>query len=184
MAGAVSVVAAATVVFAVTNIDDLVVLTVWFSSPQLGRREIVAGQYLGFGAIVALSVIGAVGLLVVPERWVGLLGVIPLALGIRGLLHRSDDQPVMVAGVLGVAGVTLANGADNISVYVPLFRKVGGTSLVYIAVFMVFVVVWCAIAAFLARRNAVIATMARYGHWLVPVVFIVIGAVLLAGVFR
>ena len=182
MAGALGVLASAFGVFAVTNVDDLIVLTVWFSSPPLTPGQIVAGQYVGFAAIVTLSTIGAVGLLVVPEHWVGLLGIIPLSLGIRGFLHRADERPVVANSVFGVAGVTLANGADNISVYVPLFRKVGWASLSYVAVFVVLVGVWCVLAAFLARRPVVISTMQRYGHWLVPVVFIVIGLVLLAGI--
>jgi len=182
MAGVLGLVGSAIVVFVATNLDGLVILTVLFGSRAPSRAQIVVGQYLGFLAILAVSVIGAAGLRAVPEHWVGLLGLIPLGLGIRGLLHQHDEHRVAVSGMLGVAGITIANGADNISVYIPLFRTVGWATLGYIAVFMVLVVVWCGIASVIASHPAVTVTLDRYGHWLVPVVFIVIGLGLLAGV--
>ena len=75
--------------FAVTNVDDLVVLAALFVTVGRGRpsvRQIVIGQYLGIGVLVAISVLVAVGLAGVPERWIGMLGLVPLALGLRGLV--------------------------------------------------------------------------------------------------
>ena len=62
--------------------------------------------------LVASSVAVAAGLLVVPDLWTGLLGVLPVALGVRALLTRGDDDntPKLVTGMLGVAGMTIANG--------------------------------------------------------------------------
>jgi len=182
MAGVLGLVGSAVVVFAVTNIDDLVIITALFGSRHPSPAQIVAGQYLGFLVIIAVSVLGAVGLQVVPQHWVGLLGVIPLGLGLRGLLHRNDEHRVAVSGLVGVAGVTLANGADNIAVYIPLFRTVGWSTVGYVAVFVVLIALWCVIAALIASHPVVTATLERSGHWLVPVVFIVIGLVLLGGV--
>jgi len=113
-------------VFAGTNVDDLVVLTVLFLAARAGGRprpvQIWAGQYTGIGVLVAVSALAALGLAVVPGRWVGLLGLVPLALGVRGLVGAvrsrgatGDDGPAEIAaGTLPVAGVTIANGADNI----------------------------------------------------------------------
>ncbi len=48
-------------------------------------------------------------------------------------------------GIFAVAAVTLANGADNLVVYVPAFATTGtGALLVYLAPFLVPVAVWCA----------------------------------------
>lgn len=61
-----------------TNLDDLVVLTVLFVASTRGSLRpwrIVAGQYLGMSALIAISVVAALGLTVIPEEWVGLLGV-------------------------------------------------------------------------------------------------------------
>ncbi len=112
--------------FAATNIDDIVVLTVLFLASSRGKPrpwQIVAGQYFGFITLVVISVIAALGLTIVPDEWVGFLGLIPLGIGIwtlvRGLRRNGDDDDddakITAVGLWGVAGITIANGADNIS---------------------------------------------------------------------
>ena len=178
--------AGAAAVFAATNLDDIVVLTVLFVAARRAGRprpwHIVAGQYLGLGALVAAAVVVAAGLLVVPDPWTGLLGLLPIGLGIRALLTRSDDDgpPAVVGSLLGVAGVTIANGSDNIAVYVPVFRSLDpATGLVYLLVFAALVAVWCGTAALLGGHPRVVRLVGRAGHWLVPVVFVAIGVVIL-----
>jgi cadmium resistance transport/sequestration family protein len=181
---------AAVGVFIGTNIDDLIVLTVLFLSSRAGGRprqwQIWAGQYTGIGALTAVSVIAALGLTVLPDQWVGLLGLIPFMLGVRGLVGaaraRADgrESPVTVAtGMLSVAGVTIANGADNVSVYTPMFHTIGLTgSLVTVAVFAVLVGVWCLAGSWLGSHKKIIDVVEKYGQWIVPVVFMLIGAVI------
>jgi cadmium resistance transport/sequestration family protein len=180
-------------VFAGTNVDDLLVLTVLFLAARASGRprpwQVWAGQYAGIGVLVLVSVLAALGLTLVPDRWVGLLGLVPIALGVRGLIaavRRQDDEesPVVAGNLLAVAGVTIANGADNIAVYTPLFRTIGaGATVTTIVVFAVLVAVWCLAASWLGSHRRVIAVVERYGHWLVPIVFIVIGAVIVADLF-
>ncbi len=84
-------------------------LTVLFlSSRATGRPrrwQIWAGQSLGIATLVAVSVVAALGLTIVPDQWVGLLGLVPFGLGVRGLLRAQDpDPPVVATGVLSVAG--------------------------------------------------------------------------------
>lgn len=132
--------------------------------------------------LVATSVAVAAGLLVVPDLWTGLLGVLPVALGVRALLPRGDDDntPKLVTGMLGVAGMTIANGADNIAVYVPVFRAVGPVGAgPYLLVFVVLIRLWCAVAAWLGGHPRIVRLVERVGHWLVPVVFIGIGVAIL-----
>src|ERR1700722_1832994 len=160
----IAILASAVGVFAGTNIDDLVVLTALFGSRGLERRRIVAGQYLGMAALVGVSAAIAGGLVVVPDRWVGLFGIVPLGLGVRGLRRGREHGASLVTSATGVAGITIANGADNVSVYSPLFREAGRGSVVYVAVFAVLVVVWLATAAFLASRGPVVAALDRFGH--------------------
>ncbi|MEU4834071.1 cadmium resistance transporter [Streptosporangium sp. NPDC023615] len=184
----------AVVVFAGTNVDDLVILTVLFLASRAGGvprpGQIVAGQYAGIATLVAVSAAVALGLAVVPDRWVGLLGLVPFGLGVRGLVGAArsggEEAPPVASGVISIAGVTIANGADNISVYTPLFRTIGPVpSGVTIAVFAVLVAVWCAVASWLGSHGKVIALVERWGRWLVPVVFMVIGAVIvLESIFR
>ena len=66
-----------------------------------------------------------------------------------GALRRApdDETPAVAANAFAVAGVTIANGADNIAVYTPTFRTIGAAdTAVTIAVFTVLVAVWCAAA--------------------------------------
>ncbi|MGW5669226.1 cadmium resistance transporter [Micromonospora sp. NPDC003776] len=178
--------AAAALVFAATNIDDIIVLTVLFvAARRAGRprpRDIVAGQYLGIGALLAAAVVAAAGLLVVPDPWTGLLGLLPIALGVRALLARpaDDEPPAAVGSLLGVAGVTIANGADNIAVYVPVFRSLDpAAGVVWLVVFAGLVALWCTVAALLGGHPRVVGLVGRAGHWLVPAVFVAIGATIL-----
>ena len=175
-------------VFIGTNIDDLIVLTVLMLAHRAHGKprvwQIWAGQYLGIGALVAVSVLAALGLTIVPDRWVGLLGLIPIALGIRSLLKRQDGPPTVAANTFAIAAVTIANGADNISVYTPLFRTIGaGPTVLTIAVFALLTAVWCLVSAWLASHRKVVAVVQRWGHWIVPAVFIAIGLVILSSLW-
>jgi len=178
---------AAVAMFAATNIDDIVVLTVLFVASTSGRPrpwQIVAGQYLGFVTLVAISVIAALGLVIVPDDWVGLLGLLPLSLGVWGLIRsrNGDGESSMVAtGLLSVAGITIANGADNISVYTPVFRTLAPPqTAVTIVVFLICVGIWCAAGRLLGTHHKVTETLERVEHWLVPSVFIALGIIILA----
>ncbi|MFG1871941.1 cadmium resistance transporter [Micromonospora arborensis] len=177
--------AAAAVVFAATDIDDIVLLTLFFVAARTTGRprtwQIVAGQYLGIGALALASAVVAAGLLVVPDPWTGLLGLLPIALGVRALRRSDDgDSPTVVTGMLGVAGVTIANGADNVAVYVPVFRALGvADSAVFLLVFVLLIALWCAAGAWLGGHRRVVRLVERAGHWLVPTIFIAIGVVIL-----
>jgi cadmium resistance protein CadD (predicted permease) len=191
----VATIAVAAGVFAGSNVDDLIVLTVLFLNARTDRTaetarpwRIVLGQYLGFAALVAISIGAAVGLVIVPDRWIGLLGLIPLTIGCRGLvLARRDgaDRPaIRVRGILGVAGICVVNGADNISVYAPLLRTLSpGNGVLTVLTLFAGVAVWCAVAAWLGTRAGIIDMVGKIGHWLVPAVFVLIGFALLAAGF-
>src|SRR5262245_9240286 len=75
----------AAVVFAVTDIDDLVLLAAFFGDRRLQPRAIVAGQFIGIGVLTAASVLAAYAALAVPAGWTSLLGLAPLGLGIHKL---------------------------------------------------------------------------------------------------
>jgi cadmium resistance protein CadD (predicted permease) len=178
-------------VFVGTNVDDIIVLTVLFLSARAAGRpkpwQIWTGQYVGIAALVAISVVAALGLTIVPDEWVGLAGLVPFGLGVWTLVKAiragNDDEPpspAVAAGFMSVAGVTVANGADNVSVYTPLFRAIGvAESLITVGVFAAGVAVWCVAGSWLGSHRRVIAVVERFGHWIVPVVFMLIGVVIL-----
>jgi cadmium resistance transport/sequestration family protein len=185
-----STIATAVGVFAGTNVDDIIVLTVLFLASRTtgrpARWQVWTGQYAGIGVLVVASAVAAAGLTIVPDKWVGLLGLVPFALGVRSLVaairsrSEGEEPDTPVAGnAFAVAGVTIANGADNISVYTPLFRTIGvAETALTVAVFAVLVAVWCIAGSWLASHKAIIGVVERYGHWIVPAVFMLIGAVI------
>jgi cadmium resistance protein CadD (predicted permease) len=181
----------ATAVFAGTNVDDIIVLTLLFLSARASGKpklwQIWTGQYAGIAVLVVASAVAALGLTIVPEEWVGLLGLVPAALGLRGLVtairargHDEAPPSVVASGLVPVVGVTIASGADNISAYTPMFRSIGVTdSLITAAVFAVLTAVWCLAGSWLGSHRNVIAVVQHYGHWIVPGVFFIIGTVIL-----
>ncbi|MBP2371440.1 cadmium resistance transporter [Pseudonocardia parietis] len=176
--------------FAVTNIDDIVVVSLFFAQGA-GHRgattRIVAGQYLGFTAILVAALAATFGATFLPETVRAYFGLLPLLLGLRAAwaLWRGDDDddaPASNGGpaLLTVATVTFANGGDNIGVYVPVFVTVGTASLlVYAAVFLVLVGALCAAGKFLATRAPIARALSRWGHILLPLVLIALGIVIL-----
>jgi cadmium resistance protein CadD (predicted permease) len=184
-----AIIATAAGVFIGSNIDDLIVLIVLFLYARAGKlpaSRVVAGQYLGYGILVAGSVIVALGLAAVPQRWVGLIGFVPLALGLWGLLgairNGREHQPVLARRLWAIAALAIANGSDDLSVYAPLLRTNSfGDDVLIVLVLLACVALWCAIAWWLGTRRRVIKALKQVGHWLVPLVFIAIGVVVIAG---
>jgi cadmium resistance protein CadD (predicted permease) len=180
--------------FAVTNIDDILILALFFAQGAGHRgstRRIVLGQYLGFAAILAVAVTAAFGATFLPEAAIPYLGLLPLALGLKAAWqawkdHREggggEEEQAKEGGPspLEVAAVTFANGGDNIGVYVPVFATAGiGGMGVYAVVFLVLVAVWCFAGRFFATRPVIAKALARWGHILLPLVLIAIGLLIL-----
>jgi cadmium resistance transport/sequestration family protein len=181
--------------FAATNIDDIVILMLFFSQVDtlLRRRHIVSGQYLGFALLVLASLPGFFGSLILPRPWIGLLGIVPIILGLSRLLDRNDDeaeatlqQPqstwasFLSPQTYGVAALTVANGSDNVGIYVPLFANCTWITLgLILAIFFALVGVWCYAAYQLTRLPAVADALTRYGNQFVPYVLIGLGGMIL-----
>lgn len=173
--------------FAATNVDDIFVLTLFFG--QVGRRlrrwHVVAGQYLGFSALVAISLVGYFARFIVSPAWIGLLGLLPIALGVRHFLRRLEVEEEEVGvkragGVLSITAVTFANGSDNIGIYTPLFAASDMASLlVVLAVFFVLLALWCVAGFLIGNHPAVKRTLDRYGHLIVPFVLVGLGVYIL-----
>lgn len=176
--------------FMVTNIDDIIVLSLFFArgAGQRGTTvKIIAGQYLGFGAILLASLAVTLGAgLFLPDDAIPYFGLVPLLLGGYAawqVWHNGDDDD-SIAGkpisVLTVAAVTFANGGDNIGVYVPVFLAVGTGALVaYCVVFLSLVIVLVLAARFVATREPIAEVLERWEHILFPLVLIVLGLVIL-----
>ncbi len=184
--------------FTATNLDDILILLLFFSQVNavFRRRHIVFGQFLGFTALVFASLPGFFGRLIFPPDWIGMLGLLPIAIGLSRLLNPETDDSEAEAELeqsensffssflspqtYSVAAVTVANGGDNIGIYVPLFASNTLESLaVILAVFFAMVGVWCYAAYRLIQMRAIADTLTRYGNQLVPFVLIGLGIAIL-----
>ncbi|MBD1843441.1 cadmium resistance transporter [Cyanobacteria bacterium FACHB-63] len=181
--------------FVATNLDDILILLLFFSQVNalFRRRHIIVGQYLGFGLLVLASLPGFFGGMMFPQEWVGLLGMMPIAIGLSRLFapetEDSEAPEVSTETALSslispqsysVAAVTFANGGDNVGIYVPLFAHCTWDGLIAIlGVFFSLVGVWCYVAYQLTKIPAIAETLSRYGNHLVPFVLIGLGSLIL-----
>jgi cadmium resistance protein CadD (predicted permease) len=164
--------------FLATNVDDAFLLTLFFAR-RIPTRRVVAGQYIGFTAIIGISMIGVWAALAIPQGWIRLLGLLPVAIGIHHLLQVRRTEPVPPGtaqySVASIALVTLSNGVDNISVYVPFF-VIGRAYLWLILItYAVLVALWCFVAKWLGQHVLILRAVDRWGHWVVPMVFVGLG---------
>ena len=173
-----AVLAVSLTTFAATNIDDLFLLTLFFAR-RVPTRRIVAGQYLGFAAIIVVSLIGVWGAVAIPHQWTRMLGLLPLAIGIKALLQTRRTEPNARArtpySLISIALVTLSNGADNVAVYVPFFLISRSYLWVILITYAVLIAIWCFIARWLGNHSLILRSVDRWGHWVIPIVFIGLG---------
>ncbi len=223
-----SIIITSIISFVSTNIDDIFVLMVFYTqvNKKMKNQDIIIGQYLGIGILVTLSIIGAVGVNFLPDKYIGALGLLPVILGIKAwinykrektavplqteehtivLTHSSIDietveetenkpaddkgktnhttikikaflEKVIKPEILSVTLITIANGADNIGIYIPIFS---GYSLwefvVTIAIFIVMIGIWCFAGYQLANYPFIKTKLQKYKHVMVPVVYMGLG---------
>ena len=197
--------------FAGTNVDNCVVTAAMVAGAPLERaHRIAAGQVLGFCLLVAVSATAAVLLFEFSAAVVGLLGLVPLAIGVRGLLglgqgHEHTAAPpgadvdatrvrrpgriaqrAVGRGLIAAALVTIAAGGDNLAVYIPLFRVGGGTRIAAVAVVFTLGEVGVTLLVLWAgATRAARSLMNRAGSVAVPVLLCAVGILVMvqAGTF-
>jgi len=193
----------AIIAFASTNVDDLLLLSSLFIDANLRAGSVVAGQFVGMSLLVLISVLAAHFMVSIPLVSIRMLGAFPLCLGILRLakitsspLLKSAAEPnktefvgkeqVRVSWVKSEAALaallTLANGGDNLSVYIPLFAVQRTFVPLYITVFAVMTGLWCFFGYCLTNQRPFRDKLKRYAGLIIPWVLIALGLkVLLQG---
>jgi len=183
----------AAIAFLSTNIDNFLLTAAQYAAAPAHRvRRITIGQILGFTVILVVSLSGAAILFEISAAWIGLLGLVPLALGVRGLVahvrHRNQERagwPV-AGGVITAALVGIGSSGDNLAVYIPLWRECNLVEAVaVVGCFIVFDLILCWGAHITGRHPRTERTFEAVGSWASPVLYCVIGVVILlrAGTF-
>lgn len=184
--------------FVATNIDDIFVLMMFFSSLTFPVRQVVLGQFIGIGLLIAISALGSLISLVVPTYIIGLMGIIPIIIGIKNLveIRKKNKSPSRQAmrnkkknrsyfSFLSVAAITFSNGGDNIGVYVPLFSKYNTVSQIttLTTVFIAMTAVWCISSYYFMNHPLVASKIRHIGNIILPFVLIGLGIYILTESF-
>lgn len=187
--------------FVATNVDDVFILAAFFADPLLARRSTVVGQFVGIGILVLASTAAALAAFVVPDGWPALLGLVPVSLGVGKLLalrksavhdvgdvetRRIQDEERkaeqrMPSPALAVACVTVANGGDNLGVYIPLFASAPHIIPIYALIFVLMTAIWCALGFVLVSIPHIGHAIRRYGHAALAPILIALGLHILSG---
>jgi cadmium resistance transport/sequestration family protein len=186
------------VAFGATNIDDLLILLVFFSQvdENFCPWQVILGQYLGFSVLIILSLPGLLGGLILPGNWIGLLGLIPIAIGISVLVNEEVDNSVELSNkftanlssksqfflnkqVYTVAIITVANGSDNISIYIPLFSSMNfKIFFITIVLYLCLLMGLCYMTYKLTHQRKIAQFLTEYGNYFVPFLLMGLGVVI------
>ena len=172
---------------------------VFFATPRFRFSQIVLGQYIGMGSLIGVSLAGSLITLVLPSNLIGLIGLFPVAIGIKELLdlHKKgdeeDDEKVArklswskktQLPFLTVAAVTFSGG-EEIGIYTTLFATNNevGAIITLISVVMVLTAFWCYLANYLVKHSFVANVFRSVGSRVLPYVLIGLGIYILVEAF-
>ena len=181
------------ILYSGTAVDLLIILMLFFAKRK-SRKDIIniyLGQFLGSVSLIFLSLLFAFVLNYIPSKEIlGLLGLIPIFLGLKVLLlGDSDGEAIAKDGlrkdnknlIFLVAMITFAScGADNIGVFVPYFTTLNLANLIVtLLTFLVMIYLLVFSAQKLAQVPSVGETLEKYSRWFIAVVYLGLGIYIL-----
>ena len=181
------------ILYSGTAVDLLIILMLFFAKRK-SRKDIIniyLGQFLGSVSLIFLSLLFAFVLNYIPSKEIlGLLGLIPIFLGLKVLLlGDSDGEAIAKDGlrknnknlIFLVAMITFAScGADNIGVFVPYFTTLNlANMIVTLLTFLVMIYLLVFSAQKLAQVPSVGETLEKYSRWFIAVVYLGLGMYIL-----
>ena len=173
---------------------DLLIILMLFFAKRKSRKDIIniyLGQFLGSVSLIFISLLFAFVLNYIPSKEIlGLLGLIPIFLGLKVLLlGDSDGEAIAKDGlrkdnknlIFLVAMITFAScGADNIGVFVPYFTTLNLANLIVtLLTFLVMIYLLVFSAQKLAQVPSVGETLEKYSRWFIAVVYLGLGMYIL-----
>ena len=184
--------------FMATNIDDLLILMAFFANPRFSAYQIVLGQYVGMGSLLAVGLVGSLIALVVPTDLIGLVGLFPIGMGIKELLELrkkdNDEQSakqkilqsrwMVILPFLTVAAITFSGG-EEIGIFASVFatNNDGLKIITIVSIILILTALWCGIAVYLVKRSFLAARFRAISAKALPFVLIGLGIYILVEVF-
>jgi cadmium resistance protein CadD (predicted permease) len=188
-----------------TTFDDNIYLTAFFSEVNRTFRpkHIAVGELIGFTALVSISLVGFILGLVVDSKWIGLLGILPILIGLRNLLNLNRDNSaedksanlkrnskyrgfesrkrslwdvIRDPQTYRVSAVTIGNGGNNLGIYIPLFASLALPDLALIVLICYLTVsTWIFMSYHLTHQPRIAFILSRYASKIFPFVLMWLG---------
>ena len=190
-----------------TTFDDNIYLTGFFSEVNRTFRpkHVVVGELIGFTALISISLVGFLIGLAISSDWIGLLGILPILIGLNNLRllivnkdesvenksanlkqnarfrgfdsrERSLLDIIQDRQTYRVSAVTISNGGNNLGIYIPLFASSSLKSLaVIIPICYLIVCTWLFMSYNLTRTPGIALVLSRYASKLFPFVLMWLG---------
>jgi len=190
-----------------TTFDDNIYLTGFFSEVNRTFRpkHVVVGELIGFTALISISLVGFLIGLAISSDWIGLLGILPILIGLnnlRLLIVNKDESVENKSAKLqqnarfrgfdsrerslldiiqdrqtySVSAVTISNGGNNLGIYIPLFASSSLQSLaVIVPICYLIVCTWLFMSYHLTRTPGIALVLSRYASKLFPFVLMWLG---------
>ena len=190
-----------------TTFDDNIYLTGFFSEVNRTFRpkHVVVGELIGFTALISISLVGFLIGLAISSDWIGLLGILPILIGLNNLRllivnkdesvenksanlkqnarfrgfdsrERSLLDVIQDRQTYRVSAVTISNGGNNLGIYIPLFASSSLQSLaVIVPICYLIVCTWLFMSYHLTRTPGIALVLSRYASKLFPFVLMWLG---------
>ncbi len=188
-----------------TTFDDNIYLTAFFSEVNRTFRpqHVVVGEIIGFTALVTVSFLGFLLGLAIPSTWIGLLGILPILIGLNNLFNLNKDNSdedksanlkrnskfkgfdsrkrslwdiIRDPQTYRVSAVTISNGGNNLGIYIPLFASSSIQNLAVIVPVCYFIVCcWLFMSYTLTHQPGIAFVLSRYAVKIFPFVLMWLG---------
>lgn len=179
--------------FVATGIDEIFVLTILFvhGKKKKSIKDVYIGQQIAMIVLLAISLLAVFGITLISEKWVGVLGILPIIQGIRILINGDDDDEgeegeiikktrKFNSLILSVALIAIAGGGEELSIYIPYFASLSTKDLIItLVIFNLLVPIWCTVCRKISSIKHVQETVFKYERFLVPIVFVGLGVFVL-----
>jgi cadmium resistance protein CadD (predicted permease) len=173
--------------FIATNVDNIVLLVGWVTSRQISFFRMALGYTAAVTAVFLVSLFFEQLSSVIPVRYIGYLGLVPVLLGLRMLLGRRKQSETATTGgepsqlsIAAVATTLFSSSLDTILVFSSLLAdsRYAADAMIILG-YGLTAFIWLLFAGFLSRHAVRLRALSVAAQWLTPVVMIIVGSYIL-----
>lgn len=168
-----------------TSIDYFLILFLLFSQAKKPgeRRTIYLGQLLAsFILILLSSILSQVANVFLADWILGLLGFVPILLGVRILFENEEETeiPDSKIGLLSIIFILLASGVDNLGIFTPYFTTLSTLeTLLTAGLILLETFAICYLAEKFGSLHSISEFIEKYEKMILPTIFIILGIYIL-----